>query len=312
MFIKQPWNKRFFDAATDGGSGGGAPAAGGQPAAGGAPAAGSNPVWTESVLQDPDLREFAINKGYHKEDLNAAAPKILSQYRNLEKLFGADKAGRTVELPNFEAEDDQAVAARNAFYEKLGRPKEGKDYDLAIPQGAKAAEFMDKWSRETFHKLGITSRQATELSKSYQALEAAQAAEAAQADIQRFAEEDKALKTEWGAAYADKMAKASAAARGLGIKGEVIDALQSKAGYSDVMKMFAHISEKIGEDAFISGDKTNTGNKLTPDEANAELNRLSRDKEFMASWMDKSHPNHAAAVARKSFLTSQLAASQVA
>lgn len=310
-FLHEKMFGRIYRNADGGGApGGSAPPAAAAPPAGGAPGGAPPAVWTDGI-QDQGLREWAVNKGYHKSAPHEVAPQILQHYHSLEKLFGADKAGNAVILPNWDAADEAGVAAQNAFFDRIGRPKEGKDYDLAAPQGVTLDPEIEKWSRDTFHKIGLTAKQATALSKEYQALEAAKAHAEQQADVQRFAAEDKALKTEWGAAYADKIAKASAAAKALGIKGEVIDALQSKAGYSDVMKMFSNIAEKLGEDKLITGDSTGGGaGKMTPAEAKAELDRLSRDKEWMAAFMDKSHPNHKAALERKAFLTSQEVAGQ--
>ena len=260
-------------------------------------------MWTDSI-PDQGLRDFAVNKGYHKDSLNDAAPKILQSYQYMEKLLGAEKAGNTVILPNWDATDADGIAAQNTFFERAGRPKEGKDYDLAPPQGGKLDEKLENWSRETFHKAGLTSRQATTLSKAYQALEAEQKAAEQQAAQQRFAGEDKALKTEWGAAYQDKLDKASATAKKLGIAGEALDALQSVSGYGSVMKMFSMIADKVGEDTLVNPEQNNGGGKMTPAEAKTELNRLSRDKEWMSAFLDKSHPNHKAALERKAFLTS--------
>lgn len=290
--------------APDGAGGGAAPAAA-APAAAAAPTA-----WTDTIT-DTGTRDFAVNKGYNKHDIGTAAPIILQQYHNLEKLVGAEKAGNTVIKPNWDGDDDAAVASRNQFFDSIGRPKEGKDYDLGIPAGAKANETVTNWSRDTFHKLGLSAKQATALSQEYQALEAKLDSDKQAADVQRFAAEDGILKKEWGAAYGDKIAKASAVAKGLGVKAEHIDALQSVAGYGEIMKMFASLADKVGEDTLINGDTNgNGGGKLTPAEAKAELQKLSRDKDWMAAFMDKAHPNHKAALERKAFLTAAEVAGQ--
>jgi hypothetical protein len=285
---------------TTGEAGGGAPA-GGAPASG-APAAAAQAAWTDSI-QDADLREFAVNKGYNKAAVHEVAPTILQQYRNLEKLVGAEKAGNTVVLPNWDSTEPAALAAQNEYFDRIGRPKEAKEYDLAAPQGAKLNEKIENWSRDTFHKAGLSTRQATAISKAYQELEAAQATEQQQADLVRFSNEDKSLKTEWGAAYNDKIAKASAVAKNLGLKPENIDALQSVAGYGEVMKMFANLADKVGEHHHVNPEQNSGTSVMTPSEAKAELGRLSRDKDWMAAFMDKAHPNHKAALERKAFLT---------
>jgi hypothetical protein len=278
----------------DGGQGGG----GADPAAGGADpaaaAATASAAWTDS-LSDNDLKEWSVNKGYNKFDAAAAAPVIAQQYRSLEKLVGAEKAGRTVEIPNFEDAD-----AASVFYDRLGRPK-AEDYDLALPKEGVNKDF-ETWTRGTFHKAGLTASQAKAIGGAWnEFVQTAAAADASEKQTQ-YEAEDKGLKTKWGATYDNKMSLASAAAKSLGVTGEQLDAAQGKFGYGTVMEMFANIAAKIGEDQFVGGEGDKGGSGMTPEEASAAIKAHRADKEWMASWMDKSHPKHKDAVARMAYL----------
>ncbi len=92
-------------------------AAGGAAAAPAAPAATANtngvaagPAWLPGA--DPDTTAYVTAKGWNDP---AAA---VTSYRNLEKLFGADRAGHTVQVPS-EGSDEVTM---NNFYTKIGRP----------------------------------------------------------------------------------------------------------------------------------------------------------------------------------------------
>lgn len=277
-------------------------ATGGASTGGGAPA-GAEPTpaaqpWFEK-FGDPSLTEFAVNKGYNKGTLDEVAPNMLRSYQNLEKLVGAEKAGKTVIVPDFEKGDETEM---NAFYERIGRPKEGKDYDLALPQ-AGVNPLIEKFARENFHKAGLTGKQATVIGKAWDDLMVQMRTEETNADLTTAANEDKALKQEWGSAYDNKISLASAAAKSLGVPAEAIEALQKTAGYAVAMKTFANIASQIGEDKFISGEQAGGGSKMTPAEATAELKKLGGDKDWMAAWLDKSHPKHKEAMERKAQLT---------
>lgn len=272
-------------------------AAGG--AAGGGAATGATTTWTDSIT-DTGLRDWAVNKGYNKLAAADAPVEVARQYHHLEKLFGADRAGKTVEIPDFEKADD---AAKAAFFDRVGRPKESKEYDLSLPKEGVIDKEFEGWARENFHKAGITSKQASVLGKAWSDFAVAQNAKQGVADQQRYADEDKALKTEWGAKYDDNIKVASAAAKSFGVDPKAIDALQKVAGYGAAMKMFASIAEKIGEAQFISGEGAGTGGTMTPAEATAAIKAHQADKDWMASFLDKRHAKHADAIARMAFLS---------
>ena len=269
-------------------------------AAGGSNASPPPPpaAWTDSI-QDAELREWSVNKGYNKFDPATAAPTIAQQYRSLEKLVGAEKAGRTLEIPDWDKPE-----AADAFFDRIGRPKDTKDYDFGKPpEGKKIDPAFDSWGRQTFHKLGLTGKQATALSGAYAEFATAKEAAALVEGTVKYETEDKALKTEWGSAYDNKIALASAAAKKFGFAPEAIEALQKAGGYGATMKMFTMIAAKLGEANFITGDAPGSDNMMTPVEATTEIKTLTANKDWVASFLDKGHPKHKEAVARMTFLS---------
>lgn len=253
-------------------------------------------TWVDA-LPDAGIKEFAINKGYHKADLKDAVYNMLRSYQSQEKLFGADRAGRTIEIPDFE--NPEAAESRNAFYNRLGRPLEAKGYDLGLPETGVDADF-EKWARDTFHGAGLTGQQANAIGKAWTAFAEAKSHEEQMTTQQRYAEEDRSLRQEWGAAYNDKLSRASSAAKAFGVSGETIDALQSVAGYGEVMRHFAAIAEAMGEHSFVSGESA--GGAMTPYDAQYELNKFYADKEMQTAWTTKNHPRHQEAVERHFYL----------
>lgn len=268
-----------------------------------AAAAAPQQAWYEKS-GDTSLAEFAVNKGYNKGSIEEVAPNILRSYHSLEKLVGAEKAGRTVEVPDFEKGDEVSL---KTFYDRIGRPADPSKYDLKVAVDGKADTDFSNAMAGMFHKNGVTAKQATALAAGYQEFAAAREAANTATAQQQYEAEDKGLKTEWGSKYEDNMALASAAAKSFGVKPEALDALQKVAGYGVVMKMFQGIAGKIGEANFISGSQSNPNGKMTPAEASAALKSFMADKDTRAALMDKYHPKHAEFMARKA----QLAAWEV-
>jgi hypothetical protein len=250
-------------ASADGGQGG---------SAGGAAATTTAPTnWIEGI-GDADLKGWAQNKGF-KEPADA-----LNSYRNLEKLMGADKAGRTVMLPA-KWDDPKEVAA---FHEKIGVPKDPTGYKL--PDGADPE--MAKWAPNVFHKAGLTPRQAEALTAEWNSMVGGRA-EAMKAQMEAKAAEDlSALKSEWGAAYNDKLARAKSAAKALGVSEEIADKLETALGTGGLLKFFAGLGEKMGEDTAVDGKGQGSfSGAKTPEAARAEIATLRADPEFTRRYV---------------------------
>lgn len=186
---------------------------------------------------DPEIVGHVQNKAW-KDPADA-----IKGHRELEKLLGADRAGRTVVLPK----DDATDIERSAFFEKLGRPKSADDYGLQALPGADQ-EFA-KAAAATFHANGFTKAQADGLMKWYN--EAGQAAQAAQQAQEQAAleAEHKALEADWGTGP-DAVARKEMARRAfgkLGLDEASVDALEKVVGFSKVMKAFAKVGDMMRE-----------------------------------------------------------------
>jgi hypothetical protein len=260
-----------------------------------APAAGPN-EWV-SGIEDEGLRGWVESKGLN----NGSVENVLKSYQNLEKVFGADKAGRTVVLPGPDADE----TAMGEFYTKLGRPEKPDGYELPVPDGDDGR--MSEWAKGVFHEAGLSDKQATAISEKWNAYVGGMQGQASEAEAARGDEAEAALRREWGAAYDQKVAQVDNAAVKLGMNEEQLAGLRSSMGPADAMKFVANLAEQMGEASFDNDGVSENNNMMTPARAQEELAKLNMDKEFMDAWLNRTHPSHNWAVERKQNLSKMAA-----
>lgn len=245
--------------------------------------------WLDSVAEG-DTRTWAETKGLR----NGSIENVLGSYHNLEKLVGADKAGRTVTLLGPDATSEQI----NDFYNRLGRPETAEGYNLAPPEGEDGA-FAD-WAGKTFHAAGLSDKQAAYMAEQWtgyvQGVTQAQADQAQISSVDARAE----LKLEWGAAFDSKSAGVDQAAIKLGFTPENLSGLRSAMGPVAAMKFIDSLNSKLGEHTYETGVSTSVA---TPEQAGMQMNQLLGDKDFVSAWQDRMHPDHNNAVERKAALS---------
>tara|TARA_R110000824_G_scaffold302679_1_gene490443 strand:- start:14034 stop:14906 length:873 start_codon:yes stop_codon:yes gene_type:complete len=249
------------------------------------------PTWLDQVT-DPNTKAWAEAKGLQ----NGNFENVLGSYHNLEKLMGADKAGRTITLLG----DDASSEEHATFYNKLGRPEDASQYSVTLPEGSEDDTRLTMM-RTKAHALGLTDEQFTGLAEAdaeYLSNTIQQQQDTASIS---GADAEAALKKEWGAAYDLKVAGINLAAQKLGITEDQLKGLHSSMGPVEAMKFVDGLNTKIGDHDFDGGESVIPNHK-TPDQARTELSELSMNKEFMGAWLDRTHPGHKAAVEKKSAL----------
>ena len=102
--------------------------------------------WVSSLPES--VRGVVLNKGWK------APEDAITSYANLEKLLGADKAGRGVVLPK----DDAGADEWGQFWNRLGRPEAADQYNIPLPDGDDGG--FAKQAATWFHEAGLTQRQA--------------------------------------------------------------------------------------------------------------------------------------------------------
>lgn len=233
-----------------------------------APAANTN--WYDGF--NDDIKGYVQNKGWK----DPAA--TVESYRNLEKLVGVPPE-QIIKLPKGDAPPE----AWNDVWSKLGRPADPKEYGLAPPEGGDPAfaEFMSK----AFHDANVPKGMAEKLAGAYAEFEQQFTTQQQEAVQARLAEEAAALKTKWGAAHEQNIGIARQAARGLGIDGETIDALEQGMGYAKVMELFHTLGTKMGEGTFVGGERGGGSGVLTPEAAQAKIAALKKDPEWTNRYL---------------------------
>lgn len=243
----------------------------GQPGADGGAGAGAAAPWF-GANASPEMKGFVETKGWDSPD------KAISSYQNLEKLLGADKAGRGVVWPKDET-DTEGWAAINA---RLGVPESPDKYNLPLPEGDDGS--FAKAIAPELHKLGISARQAEGLAKFMNA-HSAESQKALAAQDSTLVETQKAeLKAEWGGAHDQNLDIARRGAKALGLTDEMINALEGSLDYKTVMKSMLTAGQKFGEDKFAGGGEP-VGRNLSPEGARVRLEQLKGDKAWTAKLL---------------------------
>lgn len=261
-------------AASQQGAGGGQQATNGQ----------QSSSWRDSLPADlranPALSNFA--------DVGALA----KEHVNLQGLIG-----RKGIIPPTENDPPEAW---QKFYDALGRPAKPEEYGFKAPDGAPPdvydPNFAGKFAKWAF-EAGIPKAQALKLHDSY-VKEAIDGHKAQMASLQATgADMEKALRAEWGAAYDAKVESGRRAFKTF-TSPAMADRMEKVLGSTEMMKMFASIGEKMGEDNMIGA---NAGGRttMTPQEANTEIAKINAQMaDPKSALMDKFHPEHNALVAR--------------
>ena len=256
-----------------------APAAAAAPPAGTPPAAQTPPT-PESIAWLPGADEATV--GYVKNKAWAEPSQVLEGYRNLEKLLGADRAGRTVVVPKEGATPEEM----GAFFDRLGRPSGPDGYKIDVPEGIGDPEFA-KTAAGKFHELGISKSQGDALAAWWNETASAQiqAQQTARVEAQKNAAAE--LQREWGQAFAQNSVLVDNAARALGLDGDTVVRLGDALGPKGAMDLLYKIGSKMGESGFVTGEGGTGFGALSPAQAKAEIKSLSQDKAFIAKLMNK-------------------------
>jgi len=248
--------------------------------------------WIEGV-QDPTTKAWAEAKGLQ----NGSFENVLGSYHNLEKMVGADKAGRTITL----LADDASQEDRDTYYNKLGRPENAAQYSVALPEGT-TDDTRLVMMREAAHKAGVSDAQLMALADADAAYISSVTQGKADEVAVSAADAETQLRKDWGAAFELKVAQIDVVAHKLGMSDGQLNGLREAMGPVEAMKFVDGLNTKMGDHSFEEGESIIPGYK-TPEQAKVELSELTMNKEFMDAWMDKLHPGHKTAVEKKATLS---------
>lgn len=230
-----------------------------------APAAG----WWDTV-KDPEVKTWLGNKKY------ADAETALKGHWSLERLMGADKAGRTVMLPK----DDTDAEGWKALSTKLGVPATADGYTLPMPEGADPA--FSKTAAGWFHEAGVPPRAANLITEKWNAFIGEQVKAGEAADKAESEKQMTALEQQWGAKFPEQRELAQrgfrefAAQFGLDDKA-ALDRAESVLGAANLTKFFAGIGALNAESAFAGADGKGQF-RTTVADAQAQIDQINTDR----------------------------------
>lgn len=284
-YFRSPYAPRIhFDEAGAGG-GGGAGAAGAGGAGTGAGAGGGAKPWFDGL--DAETLGHWDNKGWkYQEDPKSLASELTKAWKAAEKHIGAP-ADQILRLPK-DASDE---AGWNAVRQRLGMPKEAKEYDFSAVKRANGNDVdpaLAESLRSTLHKAGTPKDAAADVLKAVvKHMDDADAAKSAERAAKLQADRT-ALQQEWGSnAEFNRLTAMQGAKRAMGGNDEaatnIINAMQEAIGYKATMEFWRKIGSGTTDDTFIESGQG--GNPVTMNGAKARIAELEGDREWTARYL---------------------------
>lgn len=264
-----------------------------------APPADFDPAPFYASLQGED-KDFAERKGLLKVDDKGkpASPLVALQgWRSAEALIGTNR----IPEPRLDSPEE---LAKWPGWEKLGVPKEAKEYKFERPQMPEGMQY-DEAAETRFRDMAIKAKMPQFMFQQIMNDEiASRMASGVQSSNDMKAEKTRietVLRTDHGAGYDQVMKQAGSAAvyvaEQAGVDpGKAADFASAILGSEETAKIFIWLGKALGE-----GVLKGTENKgFTPSvaAARAEIEALKTDQAFQAAYTTKNHVGHADAVAR--------------
>lgn len=236
----------------------------------GNPAGNSAPQWYDALPEE--TRGLIQNKGWKDPQ------DVISSYSNLEKLLGADKAGRGLVLPK----EDADAGEWGKVYDRLGRPTSPDGYKLPVPEGD-TGEFA-KIAAGKFHELGLSAKQAEQLADWYNTQTSGMMSQSEQGLLAQSESDMANLEQEWGQNFDANIEASRRAVREFGFNEQELEAMERGLGTANMMKKFADIGKRLGESQFVEG-KTNGNFGMSPEAARVRISALKQDPEWTAKYL---------------------------
>lgn len=231
---------------------------------------------------DADLLGHVANRGWDKLKADEVAQQAVKAHREAEKLIGVP-AEQVLRLPK-DANDKDGFAR---IFKALGVPEDPKTYDFTgvkTEAGIVIAPELAEKVRGIAATLHLPPAAAIDMAKAVLAIQTEGPAKAVAEYAVKLAQEKDALAKNWGANAGVNKIVAENAAQKLGVTVEEIKALESSVGYARVMEMFRNIGARIGEDKFVNQGQGGGNNAMTAEQAQAKLDALGRDAEWMKRY----------------------------
>jgi hypothetical protein len=192
-----------------------------------------------------DHKDYVTNKGWK------TPADVVTSAVNLEKLLGADKAGRAVVWPK----DDTDIEGWKAVRAKLGVPADASGYTVPeqLKEAMKADPMVAKFGEVALkYNLPVSAYQG--LLTDMNALSAQMEQQEANAAKVESEKQLEALKAEWGNEFPAKAEHAKRFLRASGWSEQEIQEYEAARGTAKMLKDFHGWGSKLGEGGFVKGD----------------------------------------------------------
>lgn len=214
-------------------------------------------------------------------------PSLAKSYVHAQSLVGADK----VVIPK----DNATQEEWSNFFNKVGRPSNPNDYKLGRPENFPEQYYdadMNNHMMQVFHESGLSSKQAKLLHSKYMEYVNNRITQGTQQTQQQAEQAMAALKQQYGPDFNIRVAAAQRAIQRFGSP-ELVSYLE-KSGMGnnpELIKLFSNVGMSLTESrADGTGDQSFGG--VSPMQAQAELDQLRADKNFIKQLTDKSVLGH--------------------
>lgn len=171
-----------------------------------------------------------------------------------------------------DGDDDAAKAAREALWNRLGKPKDAKEYTLEGMQFEPGVEVNADELRQLATEAGLTKSQFKALAKL--------TGEGKAAALRAANEAQGALKKELGAAYDERIATVATTAEKLGFPPALVGAVKAGAVDLATFKALAAVAKGFGQQRELAGQGGGAGGAPTPAEALVQRTEIRGRKEF--------------------------------
>jgi len=241
--------------------------------------------WREVL--PPDLRDNPSLKSIND------IPSLAKSYVHAQSLVGAEKVVMPKETAGQEEWDN--------FFNKLGRPSKPEDYKLGKPENFPDQLFdkeMNEHMLKVFHESGLTSRQAKTLYGKYMDYVNNRVQKGTAEQQQQAEQAIAAMKQRYGPDYNVRVAAAQRAIQQFGSP-ELVGYLE-KTGLGnspELIGLFSNVGLAMAESKADQGGDSSFGG-VSPTQAQAELDQLRGDGDFVKKLTDKSQVGHKEAAKR--------------
>jgi hypothetical protein len=202
---------------------------------------------------------------------------------------------------------DATVEAWESHYGGI-RPAEPSGYEFSFGEGVNADPAFVEFGQKAFYEAGLSQAQAQKVVGSWQEFVGKQHEAQAAAAVERNDAAVEVLKQEAGPNWDSYLSAGDKAVSALGLSRKTVDALDASAGTAPVLELLTKIGRKMTEPSGLTSASSGGEQVFTPDQAQAEIERLLKDPDFSKSYYTKgSSPEKQAAFERIMKLTNTAA-----